>query len=78
MNGEEGQLITVMDVEGVGVSDLTGDAFSFLSAASKIVQDHYVERCHKIFIVNAPTLFSWVNFNHLVQILQFYGVVVVF
>lgn len=63
MNGEEGQLITVMDVEGVGVSDLTGDAFSFLSAASKIVQDHYVERCHKIFIVNAPTLFSWVNFK---------------
>lgn len=53
-----GQLVTVLDVEGVGVADLMGDALEFMKEASKVIQGHYVERCRKMFIVNAPFFFN--------------------
>mmetsp|Transcript_6269 Transcript_6269/g.6476 ORF Transcript_6269/g.6476 Transcript_6269/m.6476 type:complete len:809 (+) Transcript_6269:2-2428(+) len=55
---DHGQLVTVLDVQGVGVADLMGDALEFIKEASKVVQSHYVERCHKMFIVNAPFFFN--------------------
>ena len=51
-------MISILDVENVGIMDLRGDALEFLKAASKVVQLHYVERSHKMFILNAP---SWFN-----------------
>lgn len=53
-----GQLVTILDVEGVGVADLMGDALEFMKEASKVIQGHYVERCKKMFIVNAPFFFN--------------------
>ena len=55
---EDGQLVTIMDVEGVGLYDLVGIALEFLTKASYIVQSHYVERQSKIFVLNAPYWFS--------------------
>ncbi len=57
-NEDFGASISVMDVENVGVRDLIGDTLDFLSQSSKIIQGHYVERCHKIFIVNTPFFFN--------------------
>jgi hypothetical protein len=47
-----------MDVDNVGLRDLMGETLEFLSQSSKIIQGHYVERCHKIFIVNTPFFFN--------------------
>src|SRR3546814_12106319 len=53
-------LVTVLDMEGVGLKDLGGEALEFMKQASKIVQEHYVERCHKMFLVNVPYMFSFI------------------
>eukprot|EP01041_Mallomonas_annulata_P000951 gene951-1846_t len=55
---DHGQLVTILDVSGVGVADLMGDALEFMKEASKVIQSHYVERCKKMFIVNAPFFFN--------------------
>jgi hypothetical protein len=57
-DNDHGALVTVLDVDNVGVWDLRGEALDFLKAASKIVQQHYVERSYRMFIVNAPSWFS--------------------
>ena len=56
---EHGKSITVLDVGGVSVGDLVGDPLDFLKESSKLIQDHYVERSQKIFVVNASYMFSW-------------------
>jgi len=55
---EYGALVSILDVEGVGLFDLKGDALEFLKGAAKVVQQHYVERSSRLFIVNAPSWFS--------------------
>lgn len=56
---EHGKSITVLDVGGVSVSDLVGDPLDFLKESTKLIQNHYVERSQKIFVVNASYMFSW-------------------
>jgi len=51
-------MISILDVKNVSIMDLRGDALEFLKAASRVVQLHYVERSHKMFILNAPSWFS--------------------
>ena len=51
-------MVSILDVENVGIMDLRGNALEFLKSASKIVQLHYVERSSKMFIINAPSWFS--------------------
>ncbi|CAM9389954.1 unnamed protein product [Scytosiphon promiscuus] len=55
---ESGQAVTVLDVQGLGMRDLAGEALGFVKQATAIVQDHYVERSNRMFIVNAPSYFS--------------------
>lgn len=55
---DRGSSISIMDVENVGIRDLMGETLEFLTLSSKIIQGHYVERCHKIFVVNAPFFFN--------------------
>ncbi|CAN0225643.1 unnamed protein product [Ectocarpus sp. 12 AP-2014] len=55
---ENGQAVTVLDVQGLGMRDLAGEALGFVKQATAIVQDHYVERSNRMFIVNAPSYFS--------------------
>jgi hypothetical protein len=51
-------MVSILDVAHVGIMDLRGDALEFLKAASRVVQQHYVERSYKMFILNAPAWFS--------------------
>ncbi len=37
-----------------------GDKVGFFKAAAHITQGHYVERCERLFIINAPSFFSLV------------------
>ena len=57
---EEGQAITVMDIKNVQVYDIIGEVLDFLKLASQTIQQHYVERCCKIFIVNTPFFFHMI------------------
>lgn len=57
---EDGQIITVLDVKGMGLADLAGEALELWKAHSKILQNHYVERSHQIFVVNASSMFRMV------------------
>ncbi|CAM9560598.1 unnamed protein product, partial [Phaeothamnion confervicola] len=57
---DHGQLVTVLDVSGLGMADMGGEAFGFMKQATKIIQEHYVERSNKLFVVNAPSYFSLV------------------
>ena len=52
--------ISIFDVEGIGIADCVGDAMDFIKKAMAMVQEHYPETCFMIFIVNAPSIFSWV------------------
>lgn len=58
-DNQYGKCISVLDVTGVGLSDLAGDALEFLKENSKVTQSHYVERCQKIFVVNASYMFTF-------------------
>ncbi|CAM9899904.1 unnamed protein product, partial [Discosporangium mesarthrocarpum] len=55
---EHGQTVTVFDVEGLGMRDLAGDTLAFAKKAMYVIQEHYVERSHKMFIINAPSFFG--------------------
>jgi hypothetical protein len=55
---DNGKVVTVMDIKGVGIYDLMGDALDFIKLASSRIQLHYPERCSKMFIINAPMLFN--------------------
>ncbi|CAM9272803.1 unnamed protein product [Choristocarpus tenellus] len=55
---DHGQTVTVLDVAGLGMRDLGGEALSFVKKATQIIQSHYVERSNAMFIINAPSYFS--------------------
>jgi hypothetical protein len=56
---DNAQCVTVLDLTGVTLRSISGgSALNFFKAASRITQDHYVERSNKLFIVNAPSYFS--------------------
>eukprot|EP00640_Fibrocapsa_japonica_P004030 CAMPEP_0113936166 /NCGR_PEP_ID=MMETSP1339-20121228/3134_1 /TAXON_ID=94617 /ORGANISM="Fibrocapsa japonica" /LENGTH=220 /DNA_ID=CAMNT_0000938535 /DNA_START=94 /DNA_END=756 /DNA_ORIENTATION=- /assembly_acc=CAM_ASM_000762 len=56
----DGKLFTVMDMKGVGMRDLAGEAVEFIRTASGLISAHYVERSYKIFVLNAPWWFNMV------------------
>lgn len=51
------QSIVLIDMEGVGVSTLTGEVRNIMGKIMAIDQDYYPELMHKALIVNAPTTF---------------------
>eukprot|EP00611_Tribonema_gayanum_P013863 TRINITY_DN250_c0_g1_i4.p1 TRINITY_DN250_c0_g1~~TRINITY_DN250_c0_g1_i4.p1 ORF type:complete len:400 (-),score=38.54 TRINITY_DN250_c0_g1_i4:1316-2476(-) len=53
----DAQLITIQDVQGIGLSDLTGMALEFAKGAAQTASKHYVERCYRTFIINSPAWF---------------------
>jgi len=53
------QSLTILDLEGCSMSDLLDrDNHKFLGAITSIDQDNYPEMLHRMFIINAPSLFS--------------------
>ncbi|CAN0053548.1 unnamed protein product, partial [Hapterophycus canaliculatus] len=52
------QFITVEDVGGVRPWHATPKVLSVLRALTGTMKAHYVERCHKSYIINAPRAFT--------------------
>lgn len=50
--------IAVIDIGNVKMGDLAGDNLSFLKKTIAFANQHYPERSHVIFIINAPFFFS--------------------
>ncbi|CAH0516551.1 unnamed protein product [Peronospora belbahrii] len=50
--------ISVLDVDGIGISDFAGEAVEYVRKAASISGKHYPERCAYIFVINVP---SWFN-----------------
>ncbi|TMW65327.1 hypothetical protein Poli38472_007969 [Pythium oligandrum] len=52
--------ISVLDVEGIGISDFVGEAVEYVRNAASVSGSHYPERCAYIFIINVPSWFSMI------------------
>jgi hypothetical protein len=63
-----GKIMTVIDVKGIRVSDITADVIKFISKSSEIIDSHYPFRVQRLIICNAPRWFSSV-WNLLARIL---------
>lgn len=50
--------ISVVDVEGIGISDFRGEAVEYVKKAAAVSGKHYPERCAYIIVINIP---SWFN-----------------
>ncbi|CAM9952997.1 unnamed protein product [Ectocarpus sp. 6 AP-2014] len=57
-DNDDAQFITVEDVAGVWPWHLTPKVLSVLRALTGTMKAHYVERCHKSYIINAPRAFT--------------------
>lgn len=55
---ECGKMITVLDVAGIKMSDMMGDTLEYIKKSIQVIQAHYVDRCLKMYIVNAPFYFN--------------------
>jgi hypothetical protein len=56
----DGQLITVLDVKGMGLADVAGEALELWKTHLRVLQSHYVERLHQIFVINASSMFRMI------------------
>ena len=54
------QSFTILDVKGVGVTDLFGETKKFLEIAMSLGQDYYPENMGVMFIVNAGGFFGFI------------------
>ncbi|CAM9392802.1 unnamed protein product [Phaeothamnion confervicola] len=54
---DDAQLVTVEDVAGVRLWHLTPIILRFTRAAAAMMAGHYVERCYRSYIINAPLAF---------------------
>lgn len=63
------QSIVIIDMDGVGVSTLTGEVRTIMAKVMSIDQDYYPELMHKALIINAPTSFRiiWSLVKHLLD-----------
>ena len=52
------QSLTILDMDGIGVSILAGKTNQFVKIASDIVQDYYPEMLGTMFLLNTGFLFS--------------------
>lgn len=58
-NSEQfGQIMTIVDVKGISLSDLTSDVISFIKQSSDIIDSYYPGRVKRLVICNAPSWFS--------------------
>ena len=53
------QSFTILDLEGIGVSNLIGRTRKFLSIATKIGQDYYPENMGIMFLINTSSFFTF-------------------
>jgi hypothetical protein len=54
----KGKLMTVLDVKGIRIADITVDVISFIKKSSEIIDSHFPFRVQRLVICNAPSWFS--------------------
>jgi hypothetical protein len=61
LNGDPlAKSIAIIDVDNVSLTDLAGDKLDFLKKTISYANQHYPERSYVIYIVNAPSYFTWI------------------
>ena len=45
---------TVIDVDGLSLSQCRGVRFTFMTRCAAIARDHYPERCSRVIVANSP------------------------
>lgn len=55
---EKSQSVSILDLNGIGMSDFVGDTVTFLKKTISIAQEHYPERSKGIFVLNVPYWFD--------------------
>lgn len=58
INESFGQIMTVVDVKGINIMDISGDVFGFLIQSSNTIDSYYPQRVARIIVVNAPSWFA--------------------
>lgn len=52
------RLMTIIDMKGIKLKDVFGDAITVLKSSASISEAHYPERSYKIFVLNIPRWFN--------------------
>jgi acyl-CoA-binding protein len=52
------KVIVINDLEGLGAQHVSSTVLGFLKAMSRVDQDNFCELLHKMYVVNAPWIFS--------------------
>lgn len=52
------ETVTILDLKGFSMKMLSKQVYNFIQIASKLAQENYPEILGRMFIVNAPMLFS--------------------
>ncbi|CAB1116664.1 unnamed protein product [Ectocarpus sp. CCAP 1310/34] len=55
---DSAQQINIEDMKDVRIQTLAGKIQEYVKAVAQLARLHYVERCHKTFVVNAPAWFG--------------------
>ena len=59
-NQEDSQMILVLDVFDMTLVDITGEPLEFLISYCKVLQDHYVDRVHQLYIINSSNMLKFI------------------
>lgn len=59
-NHDDAKGISIIDIAGIKMSDIGGDNMNYLKKTLSIAGQHYPERSYVIFIINAPSFFSFI------------------
>ena len=62
------QIMTVLDVGGISLSQITAETISFIKQSAEIMDDHYPGRVRRLIVVNAPLLF-WSAWSTIAMVL---------
>jgi hypothetical protein len=57
---DHGRSITVIDLEGIRISDFVGDCVKYVKQCSHFTGEHYPERAGFIFVINVPMWFNMI------------------
>lgn len=52
------QTCSILDLKGASMGMMSKQVYSFIKIATSVAQDNYPEMLGKMFIINAPMLFS--------------------
>lgn len=55
---DNGRSVTILDLDGLKLKQLTGEVMSFIRAANGFYGQHFPERAAHIILINVPSVFN--------------------